>query len=219
MLCAFLGVERNRMKQALETMLQMQHRMNSRVHPEWMQQGYAWYRAIWVECAEMMEHHGYKWWKHHAPDTAQVQLELIDIWHFGLSDLLMRSASLEGLAAELARRIAAYTYTSRDVPAAIEALAENTLAQGAFPLEPFLDLMAAVDLEFDAVYRAYVGKNTLNFFRQDNGYKEGSYQKTWAGREDNVHLVEIVEALDSTAPDFADHVYRDLTARYEAARR
>ena len=64
------------------------------------------------------------------------------------------------------------------------------------------------------MYSAYVGKNVLNFFRQDNGYKAGSYVKNWAGREDNEHLVELVAPLDKSAEDFADQVYRALETRY-----
>ena len=39
--------------------------------------------------------------------------------------------------------------------------------------------------------------------------------KTGAGREDNEHLVEIVEPLDKSAADFADQVYRALEDRYK----
>ena len=42
-------------------------------------------------------------------------------------------------------------------------------------------------------------KNVLNFFRQDNGYKDGSYIKLWDGKEDNQHLVELTTELDTEA--------------------
>ncbi|MFT7292895.1 MAG: hypothetical protein ACI87Q_000741, partial [Pseudohongiellaceae bacterium] len=35
-----------------------------------------------------------------------------------------------------------------------------------------------------------------NFFRQDHGYKDGSYIKIWQGQEDNVHLVDILASAD-----------------------
>ncbi len=66
----------------------------------------------------------------------------------------------------------------------------------------------------DELYRQYVGKNVLNFFRQDNGYKEGTYVKVWEGREDNEHLVEVMDALDLTKPEFSHLVYEGLRARY-----
>lgn len=38
----------------LVVMLEMQHAMNTKVHQQWFEQGFEWYRAIWVECAEML---------------------------------------------------------------------------------------------------------------------------------------------------------------------
>ena len=62
--------------------------------------------------------------------------------------------------------------------------------------------------------KSYVGKNTLNFFRQDNGYKDGTYIKEWDGLEDNEVLVEILETLDPTHEDFKNQVYKGLADRY-----
>ncbi len=55
----------------------------------------------------------------------------------------------------------------------------------------------------------------MNFFRQDNGYKQGTYIKEWAGREDNEHLVELSSALDSASVSFRDDLYQALQQRYE----
>jgi hypothetical protein len=74
--------------------------------------------------------------------------------------------------------------------------------------------MAASDLSFEQLYRMYVGKNVLNFFRQDHGYKDGSYIKIWAGREDNEHLSDLLVRLDPNQADFADAVYRALAEAY-----
>ncbi len=43
-------------------------------------------------------------------------------------------------------------------------------------------------------------KNVLNIFRRDNGYKAGTYQKSWQGREDNEHLVSVIHQLDASNP-------------------
>ena len=70
-------------------------------------------------------------------------------------------------------------------------------------------------MSFEQLYRGYVGKNVLNFFRQDNGYKDGSYRKHWHdGREDNEHLVEAVLSLDATKLEFKDELYGVLKERY-----
>jgi hypothetical protein len=80
----------------------------------------------------------------------------------------------------------------------------------------FWQLMDAAELDFETLYVAYVGKNVLNFFRQDNGYKDGSYIKEWDGREDNEHLVELSASLDSESSDFRDELYNALQARYQS---
>ena len=71
-------------RQMLETMAQMQDSHNREVHPQWREQGFDYYRAIWVECAELLDHYGWKWWKHTVPDLDQSRLELVDIWHLSL---------------------------------------------------------------------------------------------------------------------------------------
>lgn len=205
------------MYNAFTTMLGLQDRMNRKVHPDWPQQGYEWYRAIWVECAELMDHYGYKWWKQHQPDMEQVQLEVIDIWHFGISGVLVQHGSAESAARAMQEELGGWQPKGLDVRAATEALAENALATRGFSLRHFWELMHAADLDFEGLYRRYVGKNVLNLFRQDHGYKEGHYRKTWDGREDNEHLVELVATLDSGAADFGEQLYGALAERYAQA--
>ncbi len=202
------------MKQALLTMLEMQHRMNSRVHENWNAQGFEWYRAVWIECGELMDHYGYKWWKKQAPEMEQVTLEVIDIWHFGMSALFAEGDGPEQVADRILAQLEDYQPSGAELREATEALALDSLATHSFSARCFWDLMAAIELDFDGLYRAYVGKNVLNFFRQDHGYKDGTYTKTWQGREDNEHLVELAESLDSHADDYADQLYLALGQRY-----
>ena len=205
------------MQQAFITMLEMQNRMNTRVHPQWVDQDFEWYRAIWIECGELMDHYGYKWWKKQTPDLDQVRLEVIDIWHFGLSALFKSGDNIEQIASQMLAALDGYSPKSVDVREATEALAENSLATKGFCVQRFWDLMQASEISFESLYESYVGKNVLNFFRQDHGYKEGTYVKTWTGREDNEHLVEIIDALDSSNENFADQVYAALAERYQTA--
>lgn len=80
-----------------------------------------------------------------------------------------------------------------------------------------MKIVEQCDMHADELYRQYVGKNVLNFFRQDNGYKTGTYIKVWSGREDNEHLVEVMDALDLNDVNFSDNVYDGLNARYPSA--
>jgi dimeric dUTPase (all-alpha-NTP-PPase superfamily) len=202
------------LKQSLINMLAMQDRMNTRVHAHWVEQNFAWYRAIWVECGELMDHIGYKWWKKQDANMEQVRLEVIDIWHFGMSALFRGGLTIEQIATGIESEIACHKPAGLGVREATEELATHSLQTRSFSPYRFWELMLASGLDFESLYSAYVGKNVLNFFRQDNGYNMGSYNKTWAGREDNEHLAELVADLDVGAEDFADQVYRALERRY-----
>lgn len=200
---------------AIKNMLEMQHRMNTRVHADWISQRFEWYRAVWIECGELMDHVGYKWWKKQVPDLEQVRLEVVDIWHFGLSALFEPGCDLGQLADQIADELACNAPSETDIRLATEALAQHALETQGFSVSRFADLMHACDLSADSLYCHYVGKNVLNFFRQDHGYQEGTYIKQWQGREDNEHLSELLAELDADASDFPEAVYDALRARYE----
>ena len=194
-------------------MLEMQDAMNSRVNPDWRQAGNEWYRAIWTECAEMLDHYGWKWWKHQEPDLEQVQLELVDIMHFAMSDYLLQDTDNSAVASRIEAEISA-PGSGTDMRVAIEAMAQTTIANQSMHFSDLANIMALIEMDFGQLYRTYVGKNVLNFFRQDHGYKVGSYIKVWNGREDNEHLAELLGTLDSNSSTFRDEVYQGLTVRY-----
>lgn len=200
----------------IETMALMQDSHNKHVHPEWLTQGYEYYRAVWVECAELLDHFGWKWWKQQQPDLDQVKLEIVDIWHFGLSDLIRANTLAEAAPALLA----VADESQSDVDAfrlAVESLAEVTLARRAFAMEPFIAVLEALPMRFPELFDLYVGKNVLNDFRQDHGYKTGEYVKLWHGREDNEHLIEVLRELDCPAEAVPAELYRALERRYPSS--
>jgi hypothetical protein len=45
----------------LESMLQLQDGINSKIRSDWRDANNAWFRAIWTECAELVDHIGWKW--------------------------------------------------------------------------------------------------------------------------------------------------------------
>lgn len=200
----------------LAVMAEMQDDHNRLVHPRWRQQGHDYYRAVWVECAELLDHYGWKWWKQQQADLEQVRLEIIDIWHFGLSELLRANEFDEMLAERLANALARDDAVG--FRAGVENLALESLATQRFDLEAFVAVMRALPMTFDELYRGYVAKNVLNAFRQEHGYQDGSYRKRWHdGREDNQHLIEIVAALDADADSFVADLGAALADRYALA--
>jgi|TARA_B110000495_G_scaffold182846_1_gene178706 dimeric dUTPase (all-alpha-NTP-PPase superfamily) len=202
------------MKHQLATMLELQNGMNTKVHADWREQNFEWYRAIWVECAELLDHYGWKWWKKQTPDVDQIALELVDIWHFGLSLLLLKGYSVEDITAIVEDEFS-NPKSGGDFAIDLEDFTERTLSTKDFDVSGFARLMVGINMDFETLYVGYVGKNVLNFFRQDHGYQDGSYQKQWGGVEDNEHLVDIVAQLDTSAGDFKDELYKRMEARYK----
>lgn len=196
-------------------MLTLQDEMNSRVHPQWRDQDYAWYRAIWIESAELMDHFGWKWWKKQQLDRDQVELELIDIWHFGLSDLLQRGDDLDAISEAMVEQFSV-SKGGGEFLEQLEAFTLSVLQHRAFDAAKFASLLGcpSVAMPFERLFEGYVGKNVLNFFRQDHGYQEGTYLKVWDGREDNEHLVEAIAQLQSSSESFRERLYAALAQRY-----
>jgi len=198
-------------------MLEMQDAMNSRVDRDWFELRREWYRAIWIECAELMDHYGgWKWWKGSGRDVDQAMLEIVDIWHFGLSMRITAERDHARSAEQIAEEWLA-PEGSHGFLADVERLAGVALREKVFLVAIVPALLDDIGREFDDLYRAYVGKNVLNFFRQDHGYRDGTYLKTWDGREDNEHLVDILADLDANDLDFRDLVYAALEKRYPQA--
>jgi len=180
-----------------------------------------WRRCITMESAEMIDCFGWKHWKSisQPTDYANLQIEIVDVWHFVMSLVLefahkSKAESIE----ELAQRIAttpeykklqtddALSFGSDD---ALMMKIENVMRLSLIPISPemigalieeFFELSYLGALTLDELYRLYVGKNILNQFRQDHGYKEGTYSKIWNGLEDNVVMKKGWEANPQMTP-------------------
>lgn len=198
------------------TMLEMQDAMNRKVDDDWLDRNREWYRAVWIECAELMDHYGgWKWWKASEPDIEQVMLEIVDIWHFGLSMRITEARDYRGIAEQVINEW--HTSSSSDgFLNDVETMAAIVLGERRFPIDVVKTLLSGIGRDFDDLFAAYVGKNVLNFFRQDHGYKEGQYIKNWDGKEDNVHLVEVLQSIDLDTEDLQNVVYQALKSRYAA---
>lgn len=205
------------MQDKLQTMLKLQDEMNRQVHKHWDTQGFAWYRAIWIEASEMLEHYGWKWWKHQQPDLAQVKLEVIDIVHFCLSMEMEKGGPLDEIARSISADFASPESTD-EIRTTIELLALETLKNKQAHFSIIAGLMRHLDMDFDELYGKYVGKNMLNMFRQDHGYKQGDYVKIWHGREDNEHLEDIFGRLDVDSESYRDDIYQALSEVYKTVK-
>ncbi len=209
----------------LSTMLELQDGMNSKVNPEWVAANNNWHRAIQVEGVEAIEHHGWKWWKKQECDLAQLRMELVDIWHFILSATIQAKFGTIALAKmdmqnEFNLRQKSVQFDNQYyVLAQLSLLDKLDLLVGLAAarrtnLALFESLLHDCGMEWNDLFKQYVGKNVLNVFRQDHGYKAGTYIKIWDGREDNEHLVEVLEVADLDAANVRDELYSSLKARY-----
>ena len=139
----------------LMTMASMQEEHNAQVHPQWKDQGYEYYRAIWVECAEMLDHFGWKWWKNQEPDIDQVKLELVDIWHFALSELIRSEQLHESLGAELAN-VEPIDSTPEIFREAIESLAISSLQSRSFKMSDFTYAMRTLPMDLKELFQEII---------------------------------------------------------------
>ncbi len=178
-----------------------------------------WKRCTYLECAELIESYPWKHWKNidAKPDYANIQIEAVDIWHFimsqGLEDYKMKNlGSIEVLAdtihtlpnyEQFTAEITATTKNYYEQIEVVEVLMKTLFCGESTEnlMEAFLDVAMQSGLNLDKLYRLYVGKNILNQFRQDHGYKEGSYIKIWNGEEDNVTMQRILEENENVTPE------------------
>nr|BFD64827.1 dUTPase [Bdellovibrio sp. HM001] len=210
----------------LQTMLEMQDRLNSVVNPNWKDAGYNFNLAIADEGMELLNHYGWKWWKGFKPDVPQCRLELVDIFHFLLSKaILLDQKGEKPGAAKLLENVLTEDFPKSDDPQdvrraivrMVNLATESAILESNFHamLVTFRKLMISFDLELSEIFELYVQKNVLNLFRQANGYKLGTYVKIWFdGREDNEHLAEICDSVDFSSTDCQSEIERQLAERY-----
>ncbi|OHE01193.1 MAG: dUTPase [Sulfurimonas sp. RIFCSPLOWO2_12_FULL_36_74] len=191
-----------------------------------------WKRCIYMECAEMIDSFTWKHWKNidKEADWDNLQIEVVDVWHFIMSLAIENySQTRRGRIDDLAQNISeldsfakinkkhALFAVQNDVIEKIESIMIDTLSRGALNLEKlisdFFDLVLMAGLDLESLYKLYVGKNILNQFRQDHGYKDGSYIKVWGCEEDNVVMKRVLDENSSVKPS---ELYRELTKLYLA---
>lgn len=212
-------------KPQLLIMLRLQDELNAVINPAWLKADYPFLRAAFVEAGEALDHHGWKWWKNQVPDIGQLQIELIDILHFYLSDaLLSNGGDFELTLAKVMSELdefelkfdgASFEFKSLDVLRLLELLAGLAVVRRR-SFGVLSELMDRCGLTWESAYIQYISKNILNIFRQKNGYKEGVYIKIWDGLEDNIWLERSISSLDSTSATFSEDLMSELSAKYQS---
>ena len=208
------------MKQQIIEMFELQASLNEKTNWEnwkdWITNKgkiVNWRRCIYMELAEAIDSVSWKHWKNvdGGIDYENFKVELIDVWHFLMSELL-RFFTLD----ELVNLTIKYSDSKSETKLPLIWKKENNSELDDI-IEPYEHLMAlslvkiddkdylenliesfficldSASVSFDDLYKLYIWKNVLNKFRQDHGYKEWTYIKIWKGEEDNVVMQRIIE--------------------------
>ena len=220
-------------------MLELQQELNDATNGENWEEGLTknnkridWRRCIYLEAAELIDSYPWKHWKNidASADYENIKIEIVDIWHFVMSEALrLYKVKNLGSIADIAKVITqmqgfdqfleAKKSEQLDPYEEIELVEEmiktlfcnediNTL------IISFLTMSTKLNLKLPELYTLYIGKNILNKFRQNHGYKEGSYIKEWNGVEDNVVMQKILASKDDITPEA---LYNALEKAYPKA--
>lgn len=207
----------------LISMLTYQEALNDVFDPQWRVNRHAYLRAAVVEGSEMIEHHGFKWWKKQTKEQVQMQLELVDIAHFYLSEVARvaneHDAAVNNLITGWMVNDDSIFFDGKTyVIEELDALMRMELLVGLAVSRRvswtlFRRLMVDSDITFTQLYRMYAAKNVLNLFRQHNGDKQGQYIKVWSGREDNLYLEDLMKTWKDE--ETMDQLYDRLKELYQ----
>ena len=214
-------------REEIKKLFQMQDTLNSYIHPEWKTQGFSWGLAIVDECMEIHGHLGWKWWKDGykvgltEENRKQIQLEVIDILHFVISDNSTNGYHLLGMVDRFNGRY--FKETLEDILRCIMDVAIECIVT----VDYWVPLAHSVGLTKQQILETYTQKYVLNKFRQDHGYKDGSYQKLWQlpearefdePYEDNEALELVVNTLRQGNHSTTDEnlLYSELKALYNS---
>lgn len=211
-------------KEQVTKLVEMQCYLNSMIAPNWSSRGWAWDTAIVDECMELLNHIGWKWWssahKSKVYATVQVQLEVIDILHFVLSKCIEDMGTGPDAVSAMTTRLNQNPITLD--PANLKGHIERAFRLGTHHLH-LPTMLHLVDLTPNQVLDIYTKKWVLNRFRQDHGYKSGTYDKMWnvsstdgyAPMEDNEVLEHICTGIVEGGVDSED-LYQELEDYYDA---
>lgn len=220
-------------------MFLMQQALNDETNGVGWEDGYTkngklinWKRCIYMECAELIDSFAWKHWKNisAAPDVNNIVIEIVDIWHFVMSYILEQyygSKEIDHIVSDVTAvsgfaEFSSYAYDIREysiyeIINDIELIVHETsgfdLHIGEL-LTDFFRVALKCGVSLDILFEKYIGKNVLNKFRQNNGYKEGGYRKIWGDLEDNEVLIEVL----SKGAVSANEIYEQLQKIYDATK-
>lgn len=196
----------------IKEMLQIQNKLNIQISDEnWIDHDYPWHRAVWVECAEVLQLIDWRWWGKKNPTMIddKLYIELVDIWHFGMTMLLIEyKMDYEAIIYKCRYN----TIDTKPTTECIESIVIDAITKNIFNINSFLSLLSNFNINIEKLYNLYLGKSILNSFRNTHGYKEGKYDREWYGEDDNKLLIRL---LNSTKVESLNNALENLYKDYE----
>ena len=183
----------------------------------------SWYRCIYMEAAEAIDSFNWKHWKgiNTEPDWDNVKVELVDIWHFIMSELIrIKDVNYANKYLKLKPQ---GDFNAKVLINTLEKMLSLSVISNIDPkinnirdiTDLFFIAISQLDIDIVELYKRYVVKNQLNAFRQQNGYKDGSYIKFWNTVEDNVIAFNIMDENPSISPS---ELFQKLELKYSQIR-
>lgn len=196
----------------LKECAQLQAELNDKYTPAWRTEGRLHDRidypmaAAYELLAEFLPSaKNFEWWKPAKElDPLNARVELVDALHFILSEMILQNPSPEALKNALSEpnleQALPDSYHTLELSTALKRCVRSCLTHlnDSFILVDFSILCRAAGSSLTEILGMYRGKNLLNGFRINNGYKQGTYEKVWIlqgeAQEDNYwvfqHLIK-----------------------------
>jgi len=211
-------------KESFNECIELQKSLNEFMVPEWQSKNLNFRLAAILENAELLDSFNWKWWKKTETDWLNVEIELIDLFHFIISySLLLQSEQLflNFLIAEEAKKLNSNEEVKRNdelknkIIEKMSITFNGALSNNIVPvvIQTFCECWFMLGENSDSLFRKYKMKNVLNKFRKNHGYKEGTYIKIWNGLEDNIVALNIQKELDDNL-EYMNNLYSKLEEEY-----
>jgi hypothetical protein len=200
----------------IKEMLISQHKVNSIIckDEKWFRDDVCnkritfWDYDIIIEFGEMLSSMAVEHWLDKDYDIDNIQLEIVDIWHFFLSKWIRLDNKLLKQDIKVREPI---NYKG-DLTLVLMDILSTDWNYGLLAMLYLTDFYFD---SFDEMYKMYITKNALNIFRNQNGYNDNSYNKIWDGKEDNYYLPKIIKVFEENNVELTvDNILKELDKLY-----
>jgi len=185
-----------------------------------------WKLCMQMETAELIDSLNWKHWKKEELDVDNALMELVDIYHFWLSEFITYTTGANMDVSKYTLNIPEKTNeTPLELAIRLSSLIHKYETDA--KLDSLFKIMDTVFLTVQALgftindfHKIFKLKNAINILRQQNGYKEGTYLKIWnlgtnaeKPIEDNEYITKYYSQNDLSTKTVQD-IVEEITGIY-----